>query len=266
MSETEVQQAVIEMKDVHVGTLRDPTLAVLENVNWSVSRGEFWVVAGAQESGKTDLLLHAAGLVAPAVGECRVFGFNTCEFDETQIAERLRVGLVFTDGKLFNYLTIAGNVGLPLRYHKNEPEAETAKTVEALLQLMELAPYASLMPGNVAASWRKRAALARALALKPELLLLDTPNGGLTARHRHWLVNFLDQLWHGHQFFGGKPMTIVATTDDLYMWQHPQRKFAAVHEGKFSVLGPWGCDQFANHGAVKELMAGTTEKEGVSNH
>lgn len=261
MSETNFNPTVIEMSGVHVVALGDMTLKVLENVNWSVLPGEFWVVAGSQHSGKSDLLLHAAGLMTPVDGICRVFGCDTREFDETQISERLRTGFAFADAKLFNHLTIAENVALPLRYHRDLGEADTARAVETLLELLELKSFAHATPGNVAATWRQRAALARALALKPELLLLDNPNGGLTVRHRQWLVNFLDQLWHGHDFFGGRPMTIVLATDDLSAWQHPQRKFAVLHEGNFFSLGAWGGDAFARHQVVKELLAEAAETE-----
>lgn len=249
-------QAMVEMRGVQVTALRDSSLVVLENVNWSVLPGEFWVVAGPQLAGKSDLLLHAAGLLAPIAGECRIFGCNTTEFDETRIAERLRIGFVFADGKLFKQLTVAENVALPLRYHRNLADAEIPRNVEALLELVELTPYAGVTAGNVAPVWRQRAALARALALRPELLLLDNPHGVLIARHRQWLVDFLDQLWQGHEFFGGRPTTIIVTTDDLQLWRHPRRKFAAVHEGNFCALGAWGGEEFERHDAVKELLVG----------
>jgi ABC-type sulfate/molybdate transport systems ATPase subunit len=200
------------------------------------------------------LLLHAAGLMTPAQGSCHVFGCDTKNFDEAQIAERLRVGFVFADGKLFNQFTVAENVALPLRYHQNLSDADTARAVKTLLELTELAPFADATPGNIAASWRQRAALARALALKPEVLLLDNPNGGLMTRTRQWLLDFLEQLNHGHEFFGGRPMTIVATSDDLRAWQNPKRKFAALHEGTFTELGAWGGEKFSKHDAVKELL------------
>ena len=264
MSEEVLHSVVIEMRGVKVTALRDTSVVVLENVDWSVLPGEFWVVAGPPHSGKSDLLMHAAGLMVPEAGTCRVFGCDTKDFDETRIAERRRLGFAFADGKLFNQMTIAENIALPLRYHMDVPDEETARTVAALMELMELTSVAGLTAGNVAAAWRQRAGLARALALKPDLLLLDNPNGGLMTRHRQWLVNFLDQLWRGHDFFGGRPMTIVMTTDDLRAWQHPQRNFAALYEGNFSVLGAWGGDAFGRNRAVKELLAAPAEMEKLS--
>jgi len=248
---------VIEMADVAVTALNDSALTVLDQVNWSVRPDEFWVVAGAHHSGKSDLLLHAAALVAPAAGVCHVFGTDTREWGEARLAERLRIGFTFADGKLFQQATVAANLALPLQYHRNPPLDETARKVAALLELLELAPCADELPGNLPRVWRQRTALGRALVLQPELLVLDNPLSGLTARHRQWLLNFLDQLWRGHDFFGGRPMTLVATTEDLPAWQHPQRQFAVLHEGTFCPLGTWRGQDFVRHPAVRELL--TTE-------
>jgi ABC-type transporter Mla maintaining outer membrane lipid asymmetry ATPase subunit MlaF len=255
MSETVFNPTVIEMRGVQVAALRDTSLTVLEDVNWSVLPGEFWVVAGPQYSGKSDLLMHAAGLLTPMGGTCRVFGCETNAFGEAQLADRLRVGFVFADGKLFNQLTLAENVALPLRYQKNLTAAEADRAVEVLLELLELAPFADATPANISANWRRRTALARALILKPELLLLDNPLGGLDARHRNWLLQFLDQLWRGHEYFGGRPMTLAVTTGDLRAWQNPQRKFAVLEEKTFSALGSWTEVASARSRAVKELLA-----------
>lgn len=258
MSET-FQPTAIEMRGASINSMRDASLVVVEDVNWSVLPGEFWVVAGQQYSGKSDLLMHAAGLMAPVRGSCRVFDCETDSLGEAQLAERLRVGLVFAGGKLFSQLTLAENVALPLRYRKNLSLPEVANAVAELLELLELAPFADATPLNVAANWRQRAALARALVLKPELLLLDNPLGGLGARHRQWLLHFLDQLGNGHDFFGGRPMTIVLTTDDLRAWQGPKRKFAVLDEKAFAVLGHWSEVKSAAHRAVKELLAEPVE-------
>lgn len=254
MSETNFNPAVIEMRGVAVGALRDSSFTVVEDVDWTVQPGEFWVVAGQQYSGKSDLLMHASGLMTPSRGSCRVFGCETKDFGEAQLAERLRVGIVFAGGKLFNQLTIAENVALPLRYQKNLTASAAARSVEVLLELLELAPYAGATPPTVAANWRQRAALARALVLKPELLLLDSPLTGLGGRHRQWLLKFLERLSDGHEFFGGSPMTIVAATDDLRAWRHPKRKFAMLDKKGFSVLGSWSGVESAPLQAVKELL------------
>jgi ABC-type transporter Mla maintaining outer membrane lipid asymmetry ATPase subunit MlaF len=255
MSETKPHPAVIEMCGAQIAALRDASLTVLEDVNWSVLPGEFWVVAGPQHSGKSDLLLHAAGLLTPAAGICRVFGRETGAFGEAQLADRLRVGFVFADGKLFNQLSIAENVALPLRYQKNLTAAEADRAVEILLELLELTPFADVAPAHLAANWRRRAALARALMLQPELLLLDNPLGGLDGRHRQWLLQFLDQLWRGHEFFGGRPMTLVATAGDLRAWQNSKRQFAVLDDKTFSVLGSWADVEANRHHAVSELLA-----------
>ncbi len=259
MSETTFQPAVIEMSAARIGALRDTLLTVIESVDWLVAPGEFWVVAGRQHSGKSDLLLHAGGLITPSNGSCRVFGCETKSFGEAQIAERLRIGFVFAGGNLFNQLTIAENIALPLRYQRNSSLTEVARVVEELLELLELAPYADKTPSSLSANWRQRAALARALVLQPELLLLDNPLGGLDGRHRHWLLKFLEQLWSGHNFFGGRPMTLVVTTDDLRVWRHPQRRYALLEEKRFSVLGAWREVAAARSPAVKELLAEPVE-------
>jgi ABC-type transporter Mla maintaining outer membrane lipid asymmetry ATPase subunit MlaF len=257
MSENDFNPAVIEMRAAQVASLREATFTVLADVNWTVLPGEFWIVAGQQHSGKSDLLLHAAGLMVPARGRCAVFGCDTNDFGEAQIAERLRVGFVFPGGKLFNQLTLAENIALPLRYQKNLSAAEAGSRVQTFLELFELRPFADFAPSNLAVNWRQRAALARALILQPELLLLDNPLAGLGGRHRQWLLDFLNQLWNGHPAFGGLRMTIVVTADDLRPWRDPQKKFAVLDEKMFSIVGSWNNVAASHEHIVKELLAGT---------
>jgi len=255
MSEGVFNPNVIEMRGAGIASLRDASLSVVQSVDWAVQPGEFWVVAGQQQSGKSDLLLHAAGLMTPGQGTCRVFGCDVREFDESHLPDRQRVGFVFTDGRLFNHLTVAENVALPLRYHRDLADAEAARAVELLLELLELSSLANSTPGNLGASWRQRTALARALVLKPELLLLDNPLSQLGTLSRQWLLDFLNQLGHGHEFFGGRPMSIVVATDELRAWRHPARKFAVLHAGAFSVLGAWDGEAFVRSQAVKDLLS-----------
>jgi ABC-type transporter Mla maintaining outer membrane lipid asymmetry ATPase subunit MlaF len=255
----EKQNPVIEMIAVDIATMHDPGFIVLEKVNWSVARGEFWVVGALQYSGKTDFLLTTAGLMPPASGCYKFFGNETHIFDESRLADRLRMGFIFESAQLFHYLTVAENVALPLRYHKNLPLDEAAKMIEELLELTELKPIADITPANLPRSWHKRAGLARALTLQPEILLLDNPLGGLDARHSYWWLRFLDQLSRGHKWFSEKPMTVIATTDDFRPWRGDHRRFALLKEKNLVQLGSWSDVTSANEPIVKELLAAPLE-------
>ena len=127
--------------------------------------------------------------------------------------------------------------------------------VDVLLEMLELTSFRNSTPANLAVTWRQRAALARALVLKPELLLLDSPLSGLGPRHRQWLLQFLDQLWRGHEWFGGRPMTLVVATDDLRPWRDGSRKFALLSERKFFPLGHWRATESPENAELRELLA-----------
>ena len=249
----------IEMRGVSVGAMRDGSFIVVEGVDWLVAAGEFWVIAGQEHSGKSDLLMLAAGLMPPVNGSSKLFGSDTRNFGEAELAGRLRVGFVFQDGNLFNQLTVAENIALPLRYQNNFTAAEAAREVQALLELTGLAPLADVTPSNIASNWRQRAALARALILRPEVLLLDNPLSGLGSRHVQWWLRFLDQLSCGHEQFGGKPVTLAVTADDLRPWQNARRKFALLRDKKFIPLGSWNEVETAGDPVVKELLAAPVE-------
>ena len=249
----------IEMRGVTVAAMRDTTFTVIEDVNWSVAPGEFWVIAGQEHAGKSDLLMLAAGLMPPAAGSYKLFGNDTRDFGEAELSERLRVGFVFQGGQLFNQLTIAENIALPLCYQKNLAPDAAAAEVKGLLELMELSPLAEVTPANIAANWRQRAALARALIMKPEVLLLDNPLAGLGARHRQWWLRFLDLLARGHERFGNAPMTMAVTTDDLHPLQDARRKFAVLRDKKFIPVGSWNEVETASDPVVKELLAAPAE-------
>ena len=248
----------IEMRGATVTAMRDNSFTVVADVNWSVAAGEFWVIAGQEQSGKSDLLMLAAGLMPPAGGSFKLLGDDLQDSGEGEPARR-RVGFVFQGGHLFNQLTIAENIALPLQYQKDLPDAETAREVRRLLELLELTPLADVTPANVAANWRQRAALARALILRPEILLLDNPLAGLGARHQQWWLRFLDQLARGPDHMHGRPMTLVVTADDLRPWRQARRKFALLHEKRFIPLGGWNEVEATTDPVVKELLASQLE-------
>ncbi|MGH7972245.1 MAG: ATP-binding cassette domain-containing protein, partial [Limisphaerales bacterium] len=121
--------AVIELRNVTVSSMHDPGVVVAQEVNWTVAAGEYWVVAGLQGSGKSDFLMMAAGLMAPAEGEYHLFGETMPIFEDARLEHRLRLGLVFETGQLFNHLTVWENIALPLRYHRNLSKADAEPEV-----------------------------------------------------------------------------------------------------------------------------------------
>lgn len=247
--------AVIEMRGVTVSALRDPKITVAGDVNWRVEPGEFWAVAGLHGAGKSDLLMLAGGVMAPTGGSYEFLGEGMPIFSEERLAHRLKLGLVFDGGRLFNQLTVAENIALPLRYHRNLSLADVEPAVGALLELTGLAHCAGVRPGALGRNWQRRAALARALALKPELLLLDTPLAGLDLRQQHWWLGFLDELARGHPFYQGCPVTVIVTTENLRDWRGHAKKFGLLDGQRFATLGDWAGVERSSNPLVRELVA-----------
>jgi putative ABC transport system ATP-binding protein len=247
----------LEMRGVAVASMMDQSVIVAEDINWTVQTGEFWVVAGAQRSGKSDFLMLAGGLMPAARGRYRFFGEEMPIFEDERLAQRLRLGFVFDGGQLFNHMTIAENVALPLRYRHNLTRAEVEPHVRAMLELTELTGFAHSRPAAVARNWQKRAGLARALMLRPEVLLLDNPLGGLDARHIAWVLNFLEHLSRGHAALGGRPMTIVVTADNVSRetgWRGRAQRVACLADRRLLVFRDWPEAERCPDAAVRDLL------------
>jgi ABC-type transporter Mla maintaining outer membrane lipid asymmetry ATPase subunit MlaF len=258
---TQTGAPAIEMTDVAVSTLRDPDTLVVEGINWTVNAGDYWVVAGLQGTGKSDFLMLTGSLMPPRRGRYRFFGEEMPIFEASRLKERLRLGLVFDGGQLFNHLTVAENVALPLRYHHNLSRTEGAAAVSKLLEWTELTPWAESTPGALGRNWQKRAGLARALALRPEVLLVDNPLAGLDPRHVHWWLGFLDQVSKGHPLTDGRPVTLVITAADFHPWKGHARQFAVLGNHGFAALDPWGQLSAESKELVRELLTEGTQTE-----
>jgi ABC-type transporter Mla maintaining outer membrane lipid asymmetry ATPase subunit MlaF len=254
-------QLAIEMRGVSVGSMRDLNTIVVEDVNWSVKQGDWWVISGLQGSGKSDFLTLTGGMMAPASGTYHFLGKEMPIFEDDRLPDRLKLGFVFENGQLFNHLTIAENISLPLRYHKNLSMVDAEAEVQKLLELTELGPFADSTPGAIARNWQRRAGLARALMLRPEVLLLDNPLAGLDLRHRVWWTNLLEQLSRGHEWLNGQPLTLVVTTNDLRLWRGGKRQFALLKEKRFIVLGGWAEVEAASDELVREMRAAELQEQ-----
>jgi len=251
---TKVRVGALEMRGVSVASLKNPAVTLATGVNWTVSAGEFWVVGAPQHSGKTDFLMTAGGIMSPAGGEYLFLGERMPIFEELRMAHRLKLGFVFDGGQLLGHLTVAENIALPMQYHDRLPTGKIESRVRELLEAMELTPWANSTPVNVGRSWRQRAGLARALALQPEVLLLDSPLTGLDGRHTWWWLGMLDELSRGHRIAGSQPMTLVVTADDLRPWRRHAGRVACLADGRLSVLGDWPAAEQSTITSVRELL------------
>ena len=186
---------------------------VHKGVSFSVPRGQIAAVIGGSGSGKSVLLREMIGLQRPTEGRVRLLATDVWGASEEELAAlRRRFGMLFQDGALFSSLTVAQNVATPLVEHANVPPQLLWPLVRLRIALAGLpVEAASKMPSELSGGMRKRAGVARALALEPEVLFLDEPTSGLdpiTARAFDQLLRFLcDDLG----------LTILLVTHDLDM-------------------------------------------------
>lgn len=227
MGDTLIELTGVDVLDEATGAV------VLCDVNWRVTRGEFWAVGGAPGSGKSALLATAAGLNRPGSGSLRLFGQNLAEAnEETQVSWRRRTGFVFAQGgRLFHHLTVQENVALPLMYHEDGAPAEWPARVAAALARAELTAFALTMPSRLGLRLRHRVAVLRALIVPAEILFLDEPLTGLGARDAKWWTEFLRE----QQRAG---MTVVATCGDFEPWRALADRFAVIQDKQLLATKP----------------------------
>ena len=228
----------IELVGVEVSYMDAPEVVLIQDANWRIGRGDFWVVSGRPLSGKSALLMTAGGLNRPVRGTLRILGQDVAEAREKdRVNWRQRIGYVFEQrGRLFSLLNVAQNIALPMQYHPGMDEASIAARVDELLTLTGLQDYSDQMPSHLSLSIQQRVGLARALALSFEVLFLDNPLSTLSLRECRWWLDFLRQLQESHRA-QDKPLTLVASADDFRGWTDVANHFAVVEGGRFHVVG-----------------------------
>jgi phospholipid/cholesterol/gamma-HCH transport system ATP-binding protein len=169
--------AIIEVRDLvtQYGARR-----ILDGVNLRVPEGLITVILGGSGSGKSTLLRHLIGLQRPSGGQILVKGRDLAPMTPEELVEmRKRMGILFQGGALFNSMTVGENVALPLREHTKLEESTIHIMTRIKLQLVGLAGFEDFMPAQLSGGMKKRAGLARAIAMDPEILFFDEPSAGL---------------------------------------------------------------------------------------
>lgn len=247
---------------------------ILNGVSLQVMRGEIVALIGGSGTGKSTLLKQIIGLLRPTAGHISLFGTDVWSASSAELRSlRQRFGMLFQDGALFSSINIEQNVATPLFEHTDLPKPVCLKLARLKLALVGLPGSAALkMPNELSGGMRKRAALARALALDPELLFLDEPTSGLdplSARAFDDLIRALsDSLG----------LTVLLITHDLDTLLSIIDRAIVLADGK--VLGdgsiaqihqiddPWLLAYFATREAPRETrsaIAGTTSQRAASN-
>ncbi len=153
---------------------------VLEDVSFTVRQGEVFVILGGSGCGKSTLLKHMIGLNPPLGGEIRLMGDRISGgTEEERLRAMRRFGVTYQSGALFGSMTLLENVCLPLESFTDLPSEARQLVAEMKLDLVGLREYASYFPADISGGMKKRAAIARAMALDPRILFLDEPSAGL---------------------------------------------------------------------------------------
>ena len=229
-NETHANEHVIEISKV---STRFGDHVVHSEINLDVRRKEIFALIGGSGSGKSTLLREMILLHRPNAGAIRVLGVDLLNLsDEEAIVLRQRWGVMFQHGGLFGALTVTENVGLPLREHTTLEDALINEIAAWKLSMAGLKPEVGAQyPSELSGGMMKRASLARALALDPELLFLDEPTAGLDPDSAAGVDELVLKL---RDLFG---LTIVMITHDLdLLWQVADR-VAVLAEGKVQGVG-----------------------------
>jgi phospholipid/cholesterol/gamma-HCH transport system ATP-binding protein len=222
-------ETIVEFKDVWK---RYSGRDVLAGVNLKIQRGEVLCILGPSGTGKSVTLRHINGLTRPDSGEVTVFGESIVGLTEEQLSPtRRRLAMLFQGGALFDSMNVEENIAFPIKEHATNSREEIAALVSEKLSMVGLPGIQKKMPSELSGGMRKRVALARSIALEPEIILYDEPTTGLDPVSSEKIAQLiLDINVRMHT-------TSVVVTHDIVAARTVADRVVFLHQGRFQFVG-----------------------------
>ena len=224
-------------------------LKVLDDVSLDIPQGHALVILGRSGTGKSVTLKSIIGLLRPDAGRIFVGVQEITAVSRSELAQvRRRIGFLFQHAALFNSITVGENVAFPLRRHTEWSNDQILDRVRDLLEQVGLERTADRMPGNLSGGMRKRAGLARAMALQPPILLVDEPSAGLDPVTAGEIDDLLIRLNEDRE------TTLVVVTHNIPSARRVGDELVFLHEGRIIVRGDAASLERSEHPMVREFM------------
>jgi phospholipid/cholesterol/gamma-HCH transport system ATP-binding protein len=225
---------------------------VLKGIDLDVQAGEIFVIMGPSGSGKSVLLRHIIGLEAPDAGEILMNGES---ISGTDIASKYRMAMVFQSGALLSSLTVGENVGLYLREHQLKSPEEIARIVSEKLEVVGLKDTEAKFPSELSGGMKKRAAIARALVIEPQLMLYDEPTSELDPLSA---IVIGEEILKLNQRIG---VTSLVVSHDRDLAFGIADRIAVIHEGQIVALGTPDEVRRSKHPIIRDFIHADFKRE-----
>jgi phospholipid/cholesterol/gamma-HCH transport system ATP-binding protein len=238
-----MNEPIIEVRDL-IAKYEEKT--ILENISLNIPAHQNTVIIGSSGCGKTTLIKNIFRLFQPYSGSVKIFGQEVTDMDEPDYEKILkRIGMLFQNGALLNSVDVFTNIAIPLEQHTKLPSRIIEKLIRVKLDLVNMGHATFLSPSELSGGMRKRAALARAIALDPEILVCDEPSAGLdpltSAALDELIMNLKNVL----------NMTIIIVTHELASIHRIADNVIFLEAGKVLFSGPL---QEALHSDITEVQ------------
>lgn len=246
-------EMMISLRDVRVSY---GEVEILHGVSFDVKRGETLVILGGSGSGKSTLLRTLVGLEKPSSGEIWIKGKNIAAISDTEMDEiRKKIGMSFQGGALFGSMTVGENVALPLREHTKLEDSTIEIMLRLKLEQVGLEGFQYYMPSQLSGGMKKRAAVARALAMDPEILFFDEPSAGLDPIIAAGIDQLILELKQAFR------MTIIVVTHELASAYLIADRMVLIDKGNLLAIGSTAEMRASTQPRVRQFLDRVPEPE-----